>query len=164
MSAETVCAFLETHGIAFQRVDHPPVFTCEEADQFVPDMPGAKTKNLFLRDGKGRRHFLVTVAPEKTVNLKALSKTLGASGLGFASAERLQQYLGLTPGSVSLLGVINDHSNAVTVIIDSSLWQADAFLCHPLINTSTLALAKKDLVTFLEQSSHTPTIVEVPSA
>ena len=77
--------FLNENNIAYQRVDHPPVYTCEEAAKLVPDLPGADTKNLFLRDGKGKRHFLLVIPANKKVNLKSLGKALGVSGLGFAS-------------------------------------------------------------------------------
>ena len=100
--------FLRTHGIDPARHEHPAVMTVEESKRLVPKLPGAKTKNLFLRDKKGRRHFLVTVPHDVAVDLDALAAALGVSGVGFASAERLQKYLGLKPGSVSLLGLVND--------------------------------------------------------
>ena len=114
--------FLADHDIEYERHDHPPVFTCEEALRLVPPLPAAKTKNLFLRDRKGRRHFLVAVGYEKVVDLKALASLLGVSKLGFASAERLQRYLGVDPGSVSILGVVNDVNEEVEVIVDQDLW------------------------------------------
>jgi Ala-tRNA(Pro) deacylase len=94
--------FLADHDIEYERHDHPPVFTCEEALRLVPPLPAAKTKNLFVRDRKGRRHFLVAVGYEKAVDLKALASLLGVSKLGFGSAERLQRYLGVDPGSISI--------------------------------------------------------------
>ena len=97
--------FFAKHGIGYERHDHPAVFTCEEADRLVPPLPGAKTKNLFLRDKKGRRHFLVTVGNEKTDDIKALSSLLDANRLSLASPERLKKYLGVDPGSVSMLGI-----------------------------------------------------------
>jgi Ala-tRNA(Pro) deacylase len=92
--------FLTEHRVSYDRHDHPPVFTCEEADRLVPDLPAAKTKNLFLRDNKGRRHFLVIVSDQKTVDLKTLRDELGSSKLSLGSPERLQKYLGITPGEV----------------------------------------------------------------
>lgn len=155
--------FLESNKIHYERVDHPPVFTCEESDRLVPRMAGAKTKNLFLRDGKGKRHFLVAVPPEKNVDLKVLSQVLGVSGLSFGSADRLEKCLKLTPGSVTLLGVINDRSSQVEVIIDQDLWSAETLLVHPLINSSTLAVARTELSRFFELTGHSPKIVAIPS-
>jgi Ala-tRNA(Pro) deacylase len=126
--------FLDSNGISYERVDHSPVYTCEEAKELVPYLSGAETKNLFLRDAKGRRHFLVTVKPEKQVDLKSLSSLLNATGLGFASPERLMRYLKLEPGAVTLLGVVNDTDGVVEVIIDEVLWSSQSFLCHPLVN------------------------------
>lgn len=155
--------FLDTNHIVYQRVDHPAVFTCEEADRLVPSLPGAKTKNLFLRDGKGKRHFLLSTLPEKSVDLKSLSHSLEVSGLSLASADRLQKYLGLIPGAVTLLGVFNDSSKKVEVLIDEALWARDAFLCHPLVNTSTLVLSKQSLLKFFELTGHDPRIIAVPA-
>ncbi len=154
--------FLSKHSIDYERHDHPPVFTCEEADRLVPELPAAKTKNLFLRDKKGLQHFIVLVGYEKAVNLKALSSLLGIGGLGFASPERLKKYLGVDPGAVSILGLVHDAGGEVDVIIDEGLWQASAFRCHPLVNTSTLVIPKEDLKRFLDLTGHTAQILDVP--
>jgi len=154
--------FLADHDIEYERHDHPPVFTCEEAERLVPDMPAAKTKNLFLRDRKGRRHFLVMVGYEKAVSLKALTSLLGVSKLGFASPARLKRYLGVDPGSVSILGLVNDVDQAVEVIVDEGLWSADALRCHPLVNTSTLAISRDDIQRFLEITGHPVRTLDVP--
>jgi Ala-tRNA(Pro) deacylase len=154
--------FLADHDIEYERHDHPPVFTCEEAERLVPDMPAAKTKNLFLRDRKGRRHFLVVVGYEKAVDLRALTSLLGVRKLGFASPERLKRYLGVDPGSVSILGLMNDVNQAVEVIMDEGLWGAEAFRCHPLVNTSTLAISRDDVQRFLEITGHQVRTLDVP--
>jgi len=98
--------FLTENNIPYERYDHPPVFTCEEADRLVPELPAAKTKNLFLRDRRGRRHFLVVVGYEKVIDLKGLSPLLGVSKLSLASSERLKRFLGVDPGAVTILGVV----------------------------------------------------------
>lgn len=154
--------FLADHGIEYERYDHPAVFTCEQAERLVPDMPAAKTKNLFLRDRKGRRHFLVVVGYEKSVDLKGLTALLGVRKLGFASPERLRRYLGVDAGSVSILGLMNDVDRAVEVIVDEGLWGAEAFRCHPLVNTSTLAISRDDIQRFLEITGHQARILDVP--
>ena len=107
-----VYRFLVENSIEYERVDHPPVFTCEEAEWLVPELSGADTKNLFVRDKKARRHFLVAVGHDKSVDLKTLSSALGVTNLSFASSERLKRYLGIEPGAVSLLAIINDIETA----------------------------------------------------
>ena len=155
--------FLADHDIEYERHDHPPVYTCEEALRLVPPLPAAKTKNLFLRDRKGRRHFLVAVGYEKAVDLKALAPLLGVRKLGFASAERLQRYLGVDPGSVSILGLVHDVNQEVEVIVDKDLWSAKAFQCHPLVNTSTLVISRDHIQRLLEITGHPVRVLDVPS-
>jgi Ala-tRNA(Pro) deacylase len=153
---------LAAHGIDFRRVDHPPVYTCEQAHRLVPGLPGAETKNLFVCDGKGRRHFLVGVRPEARVDLKELGARLAVSGLRFASAQRLARCLGLEPGAVTLLAVISDPDTAVEVVIDEDLWREGAIQCHPLVNTSTLVLEKEALARFFTATGHEPLVMPVP--
>ena len=156
--------FLHEHGIAPARHEHPAVMTVEESLQLVPKLPGTKTKNLFLRDKKGRRHFLVTVPHDKAVDLNALGAMLGAGGVGFGSPERLHKHLGVTPGSVSLLALVNDEAGAVEFVIDRSLWEADAVHAHPLVNTATMIIAHADLERFLAATRHVPRVIDVPVA
>lgn len=172
-----IYSFLDQHDITYQRFDHPAVFTCEQANKLrtrlrssgasdgqVP-MPGKDTKNLFLRDKKGKRHFLVTVGHEKQVDLKTLTEALQVQqGLSFASPERLKTHLGVEPGSVTLLGVVNDSAHAVEVIIDDAVWNADAVCAHPLVNTATLCIPHEGLVKFLAATGHEPRILSVPEA
>ncbi len=153
---------LATLGIAYDRVDHPPVYTVDEATRLVPSIPGARTKNLFVRDKKGKRHFLITVGHEKEADLKALSRVVGVPSLSFGSAERLARHLGILPGSVSLLAVVNDTRGAVEVIVDRELWQSGRIRCHPLVNTATLSIAQEDLARFLDDTGHAPLILDVP--
>lgn len=160
--AVDIYRYLSEHGIDYERHDHPPVFTCEEADRLVPELPAEKTKNLFLRDKKGLQHFLVMVGYEKAVDLKAFSSILGIGGLGFASPERLKKYLGVDPGAVTILGLVHDLGKEVGVIVDEGLWQASAFRCHPLVNTSTLVISKENLERFLDLTGHTAQILDVP--
>jgi Ala-tRNA(Pro) deacylase len=156
--------FLRDHAIDAPRHEHAAVLTCEEADRLVPRLPGRKTKNLFLRDKKGLRHLLVSVPPDLAVDLNALGAALGAGRLGFASAERLAQHLGIAPGAVSLLALANDRAHAVEFVIDRALWEADAVQAHPLVNTATLILTHADLERFLAATGHAPRVVEVPGS
>ena len=157
-------AFLREHGIAPERHAHPPVMTVEESERLVPTLPGAKTKNLFLRDKKGARHFLVTVRHDLAVDLNALGSALGAGRLGFASPERLMRHLGITPGSVSLLALVNDLDHAVQFVIDRTLWEAPAVHAHPLTNDATMVISHTDLERFLAVTGHGPRIIDVPAA
>jgi Ala-tRNA(Pro) deacylase len=157
-----VCEFLRAHGIACERYDHEAVFTCEQAEGLGIPTDAAGTKNLFLRDRKGRRHFLVTVSAEKTVDLKALEEILGARGLSFASEDRLERHLGLQAGSVTILGVLNDRQGSVEVIVDEDLWKCTAIQCHPMVNTSTLAVSVDGIRRFLELTGHEPRIIRIP--
>jgi len=156
--------FLREHGIAAARHEHAAVMTVEESEQLVPPLPGAKTKNLFLRDKKGARHFLVTVPAARTVDLGALGAVLATGRLGFASPERLHKHLAITPGSVSLLALVNDTARAVEFVLDRSLWEADAVHAHPLTNTATMILAHADLEVFLRATGHVPRVIDVPAA
>jgi len=157
-------AFLREHGIDAPRHEHPAVMTVEESLRLVPKLPGSKTKNLFLRDKKGARHFLVTVPHDRAVDLDALGVAIGANKLGFASSERMLKHLGITPGSVSLLALANDRAGAVEFVIDRALWDAVAVQAHPLINTATMVLAHADLERFLAATGHTPRVIDVPQA
>ena len=156
--------FLAKHGIEYRRVDHPAVYTAAEARDLVPELPGAEIKNLFLRDGKGKRHFLVAVPGESKVDLKKLGGLLEAGHLGFASADRLKRILGLEPGAVSLLAAINDRGAAVEVVVDRRLQDYDAFQCHPLVNTSTLLVRRSDVEKFQRLCGHEPRWLDVPAA
>jgi Ala-tRNA(Pro) deacylase len=154
--------FLDRHGITYERHDHPAVFTCEEADRLVPPMPGAKTKNLFLYNKKDGRHFLVVVECSVIVDLKALAGVLGVKKLALGSERRLRSHLGLDPGAVTLLGLLNDVRGAVEVVIDEELWEADVFRCHPLVNTSSLAISREDIERFIHLTGHETQIIDIP--
>ena len=147
--AASVCAELDRLGIEYTRHDHPPVFTAEEAAVHWQDVPGAQVKNLFLRNKKGDRHYLVILGVAKEADLRSLVKTIGDDRLSFASPERLMTHLGLTPGSVSPFGLINDTSGAVRVLIDADLRGAERVVFHPNINTSSLSLPFADFERFL---------------
>ncbi len=157
-----ICAFLQGLGIAYTRTEHPAVFTVEEADRLVPPLPGAKTKNLFLRDDKAKNHFLVVVQSDRSVDLRALSDALGVRKLGFGSPDRLKRLLGIDPGSVTVLAVVNDGAGAVKVVVDAALWRAEAIQCHPLVNTATLVIRTDGIRKFLEATRHDPIVMDVP--
>ncbi|HEY2864619.1 MAG TPA: prolyl-tRNA synthetase associated domain-containing protein [Casimicrobiaceae bacterium] len=156
--------FLRQHGISTVRHEHAAVMTVEESERLVPPLPGAKTKNLFLRDKKGTRHFLVTVPAARAVDLNTLGAVLGAGRLGFASPERLHKHLAIRPGSVSLLALVNDAAGAVEFVIDRTIWEAEAVQAHPLTNTATMIVAHPELEKFLRATGHPPRVIDVPAA
>lgn len=137
--------------------------TVEESERLVPQLPGAKTKNLFLRDKKGRRYFLVTVPHHLAVDLGALGAALDAGRLSFASAEQLARHLGVTAGSVSLLALLNDEARTVEFVVARALWDAAAVQAHPLVNTATMVLAHADLERFVAATGHAPRVIDVPA-
>jgi len=155
-------AYLERNAIRYQRVEHPPVYTCEQADRYRPPLPAAHTKNLFLRDRQSRYYLLMTWC-EKPVDMKALGQRIGVTKLHFGSEDQLLELLGVTPGAVTLLGLVNDLQHRVKLLVDASLWDEDNFLCHPLVNTATLLLARADLLRFIELTGHEPQVIEVPA-
>ena len=155
--------FLETHGIAFVRHEHPPVFTCEEELQHVPESGAARTKNLFLRDRRGKRHLLLVTLCSKSVSIADFAETSGADRLSFGSPERLMKHLGVEPGAVTLLGLVNDAQHAVELYIDADVWSAPSVHAHPLRNDATLVLSHDDVVRFVAATGHQPRIVTVSS-
>lgn len=156
-------SFLDEHGVGYVSYQHPAVFTCEEARRHVPPMAAAETKNVFLRDRKGQRHFLVVVNYDKSVDLKSLAPLLQADRLTLGSPERLMARLGVHPGSVTILGLWNDREVAVEVVFDRDIAEATALRCHPLVNTSTLAISQPDIRRFLGATGHTLRVLDVPA-
>lgn len=157
-----IFSFLSENRIAYEKFEHPAVFTCEQAEALLPSLPGTHTKNLFLRDGKGKRFLLVVVGYEKNVDLKELRKMVNADKLSFASPEKLKELLGVEPGSATILGLIADNDCAVEVIFDESLWKADALQCHPLVNTATLVISHEGVERFLKAANHAFKVLDVP--
>lgn len=141
-------------GINYERIDHPAVYTMEEMDSLGIFNKGVVGKNLFLRDNKGKRHFLVFVFGDKHTDLVSIQNELGIKHVSFGSAERLDKYLGLTKGSVSPLGVINDKASAVEFIIDNEFKGYPCVGVHPNQNTSTVWLSFEDLVKVIKENGN----------
>lgn len=142
---------LDSYGIIYQVIEHPAVYTIEEIGSLVNFQESRwVAKNLFLRDEKGRRHFLVVLDQGKKADLKYIRSQLGTSNLSFASEERLMKYLNLTKGSVTPLGIINDEVNAVEVVIDSDLVGREKIGVHPNDNTATVLLSYADLYNVIQ--------------
>lgn len=154
-------ALLDALGISYERVDHAPVFTCDEAYAAMPGHAAVQTKNIFLRDKRGRRHILLVTTCEKAVDIKRFAEQADADRLSFASPERMMKYLGVEPGSVTVLGLMNDRDRGVELYVDADVWRAAEWRCHPLVNTATLVLARTDLEKFFAHTGHTPRVVSL---
>lgn len=141
---------LDDLNISYEVVYHPAVFTIEEMDTLGMDDRGDIVKNLFLRDDKGKNHFLVVVEKNKKVDLKKLHNQLGSSRLGFASEERLEKYLQLSKGAVTPFGVINDETCAVNVVFDKDLINRKKLGVHPNDNKATVFISFDDLKRVIE--------------
>jgi Ala-tRNA(Pro) deacylase len=142
--------------------EHPPVFTVEEANRHWGTLPGAHCKNLFLRNRKGTRHYLVVVISSTNPDLKSLTGDLGEDRLSFASPERLMKHLGLTPGSVSPFGLINDTGREVVVVLDKELENHERVNFHPNVNTATVGLSYADFKKFLNWQGNERRILPFP--
>lgn len=152
-------AALDVLGIAHTTKDHPPVFTVSESQSLRDTIPGGHTKNLFLKDKKGQ-YFLVTVEEDAVVDLKSIHMLIGGRGrVSFGKPEPLLELLGVTPGSVTAFGVINDGEGLVQVVLDEALMKHDIINAHPLRNDATTSIARDDLLRFLESTGHSPLIV-----
>jgi Ala-tRNA(Pro) deacylase len=149
-------------GLATTTVEHPPLRTVEEAQRLRGDLPGGHVKNLFLKD-KQKRYWLVVAQEDATINLKALAAQLEAQKFSFASADELNQILGIIPGAVSPLAVINDVEGKVTVVLDERLADISPLNFHPLRNDRTTAIGVEDFLTFLKAIDHSPRLISIPS-
>ena len=152
--SEPLYRLLDGLGIQYTVTEHDAAFTVEQADHLYGHLPGAHSKNLFLRNKRGDRHYLVVVQSHRQVDIKALKARLDESTLSFASPERLLRHLGLTPGSVSPFGLINDPDREVRVILDRGLLSYETVNFHPNVNTATLTLSLADFQRFLEHCGH----------
>jgi Ala-tRNA(Pro) deacylase len=158
---DSLFAALDALRIPHETITHPPLYTVEQSKELRGEIPGAHTKNLFLKDKKGKL-FLVTAVENTQIDLKRLHEVIGGSGrLSFGSAEQMMTYLGVTPGSVTAFGVINDTDSAVTMILDERLAAYGRINGHPLVNTMTTGVSYADLLTFLAAVGHAPQVLKV---
>lgn len=155
---EALLGHLADLGIEVETVTHAPVFTVDEAKAVRGELSGGHTKNLFLRNKKGRM-WLIVCPEDRQIDLKSLAQRLDAGRFSFGSADRLIRYLGVIPGAVTPFAVINDHGGAVKLVIDSSLLESATLNVHPLDNAMTTAITPADLVRFLESVDHAPDVI-----
>lgn len=153
---EKILAKLKELDIQYELIEHEAVYNMEEMDALGPDYfkGAAICKNLFLRDQKGKRHFLITMKEEKQANLADIAKICLTSKLSFASPERLMKYLGLVPGAVTPLAVINDENKSVEVILDKDLFKEEKIGVHPGVNTATVIISPKDLEKYIKENGN----------
>lgn len=152
-------AWLDQQGIVHNTVEHAAVFRVEEGLELKAGMPGAHTKNLFLKDKKGRL-WLVSARQDTMIDLKRLDRVIGSARLSFGNAELMTEVLGLTPGSVTVLGLVNDPDHRVTFVVDRHLWEADIVNFHPLLNTATTGLDQAGFRQFLQVIGVEPMVVD----
>ncbi len=155
---------LERLGITFERFEHPPAARVEDAQPHWAGIDATHCKNLFLRNQKGSRHYLLVTVATKRVDLRAVATEIGDSKLSFGSPERLKTYLGVTPGSVSPFGLIHDTRREVRVYLDRDLDQSPRISFHPNINTLTYVLALEDFQRFLKDCGNEVRTIEVVNA
>lgn len=150
--------WMADNGIPQVTHDHPAVFRVEEGLELKASMPGAHTKNLFLKDKKGRL-WLISARQDTVIDLKRADKWIGSARLSFGNETLLYETLGVRPGSVTALGLINDVDRRVTFVLDRALWDAEIVNFHPLTNTATTALTQADFRRFLELIGREPVVV-----
>ena len=161
LDPQQLFARLDQLGISHRTVEHPPVFTVDEAKALRGNLPGHHIKNLFLRNKK-EEMWLVVALEDRTIDLKRLGDVLGAGRLSFGSADRLKRHLGVDPGSVTPLSLANDERHAVRLVLDRGMAEGGPVNAHPLVNTMTTALSPADLLRFFEATGHSPHWLEFP--
>ena len=157
--ADEVEDLLQTQGIKATTISHPPMRTVEDSKKFRDGVPGGYSKNLFLRNKKGKM-WLVTLHEDRQIDLRDLGAMIEAGRVSFASSQRLMHFLGVVPGAVTPLAVANDHSGQVQLVLDQYLLQLDPLHFHPCDNSKTTTLSADDLLKFLESCKHLPRIVD----
>jgi Ala-tRNA(Pro) deacylase len=153
--------FLAEHGIAHRTVEHPPVFTVEQAKALRGSLPGGHIKNLFVRNRR-EEMWLVVALEDAGIDLKRLADHLGAGRLSFGSAERLLRVLGVKPGSVTPFALINDRDRQVRLVLERQVLKHDPINAHPLVNSMSTAVSPQGLLRFLAVTGHAPRLIDLP--
>lgn len=159
---ERVYDLLERLGVPFERVDHDAVGTIEGCAEIEKLLDIEICKNLFLRNSKGDQYYLLMLPGGKHLVTKDLAKKIGSTRLSFGTPEKMEEYLDITPGSVSVLGLMNDHENNIQLLVDNDIKKWEYFGCHPCINTSSLKIKTADLFSkILPAVGHEPVFVDI---
>ena len=152
-------AFFDAHGVDHDTTDHAAVFRVGEGEGIKDDIPGAHTKNLFLKDAKGRL-WLISAQDDTQIDLKRLHTVIGSARLSFGSAELMEEVLGVTPGSVTAFALINDVEHRATFVLDRRLAEAERVNFHPMTNSATTGVSQAGFAKFLQALGITPLIVD----
>lgn len=159
---DRVYDLLERLGVPFERVDHDAVGTIEDCAEIEKLLDIEICKNLFLRNSKGDQYYLLMLPGGKHLVTKDLAKKIGSTRLSFGTPEKMEEYLDITPGSVSVLGLMNDHGNNIQFLVDNDIKKWEYFGCHPCINTSSLKIKTADLFSkILPAVGHEPVFVDI---
>jgi Ala-tRNA(Pro) deacylase len=161
--AAELFAFFDRHGIAHSTLEHEAVFRVGEGEEIKAALPGAHTKNLFLKDAKDQL-WLISALGETRIDLKSLPRTIGSARLSFGREEILYEALAVRPGSVTLFALINDPGHRVQVVLDKALLDHETVNFHPLVNTATTAISRAGMMAFLAALGVVPQIVDFTAA
>ncbi len=154
--------WLSDHNISYILHTHPAVFTVPEARKHCYHIPGSHCKNLFLKNKKTEQLYLITIPHDKRLDLNQFRRSIGAPKVRFANPEDLLEALGLSPGAVSPIGLVNDTDNRVIFIIDEQIWNAEEICCHPNINTETLQIPGSDFQKLIKATNTSMEIKKLP--
>jgi len=161
LTSDDLLRGLDAMGVAATTHEHAPAHTVEEAQALRGAIPGAHAKNLFVRDKKGRI-FLLVLEETASVDLKRVHEIVGGTGrVSFGTPDLMMETLGVTPGSVTPFGVVNDRDRRVTLVIDQDLMKHERLNFHPLVNTRTTGLSRTDFLKFLDASGHPPRVLKI---
>ena len=161
LDPQQLFARLDALGIAHRTVEHPPLFTVEDAKALRGNLPGHHIKNLFLRNKK-EEMWLVVALEDRAIDLKRLGEVLGVGRLSFGSPDRLKRHLGVAPGSVTPLSLANDPDRQVRLALDRGIAEGGPVNAHPLVNTMTTTLSGDDLLRFFTATGHVPVWLDFP--
>lgn len=161
MTEDEIYRDFEQRGVTVEKLEHPAVFTVEESAAIHEALPGAHTKNLFLKDRNG--HFWLIVLPSgRRADLKAFAQVLGAGKFSFGKPDDMERMLGVTPGAVTPLAVVNAAPESVSLVFDEDFKNEEQIAVHPLRNTATIAVPFYDLISWLGEKGHASRIVDLP--
>ena len=161
LTSDELLGALAAIGVEATTHEHAPAHTVEEAQALRGTIPGAHAKNLFVRDKKGRI-FLLVLEETASVDLKRVHEIVGGTGrVSFGTSDLMMEVLGVTPGSVTPFGVVNDRAKRVTLVLDADLMRNERLNFHPLVNTRTTGLSRADFVKFLDSVGHAPTVLKI---
>lgn len=162
LSRDELIAFLQSVGVEAETYDHPAVFRVEEGEAIKQAIPGAHTKNLFLKDAKGQL-WLISAEGHAAIDLKRLHPVIGSARLSFGNADLMAETLGVTPGSVTAFGLVNDKARRVRFVLDRTLAEAEQVNFHPLTNTATTTVSQLGFRRFLAAIGVEPLVVDFES-